>query len=72
MAFSAEGGHIIVVSIPSVSHWPEAEVTLGKLKLTCDPHPITEIDGIPDHGSVGDGQESLRVLIRAGCECWER
>ena len=31
--------------------------------LTCDACPVAELEGIPDHWPVGDGQKSLGVLI---------
>lgn len=32
--------------------------------LTCDACPVTEVEGIPDHGPIGDGKKSLGVLVR--------
>ena len=31
--------------------------------LTCDSHPVAEVNRIPDHGSVGNLQKGLWVLI---------
>ncbi len=42
-----------------------------KLRLTCYSHSITEVDGVPHHGPVRNGYESLWILIGICCKCWK-
>lgn len=39
-----------------------------KGKLTCRAHAKAKVDGIPDHGPVGDWEERLGTLIGIGRE----
>jgi len=39
--------------------------------LTSNAHPIAILQGIPHHGSIGNGEESLWVLIWVGRKCGE-
>ena len=68
IALAAEGGQTSVMSKVSFSIlYPKRACH----ELTCDTGSIAEIEGIPDHGPVGNWEQSLGVLIWIGGKCWK-